>query len=219
MARSTFALMAIALAFAGSSAQAHDGVVHKNAVEARAHLQSRLAPGPEEDGASLPFPIKLGGPYALTDHTGAERTEADPDGRLQLLFFGYAKCQAICEVALPRMEEMASIAAAAGIDVQPVLITVDPERDTPDTLAEELAKRHPGFVGLTGSEEELSAVRRLFQIKRKHVFDDPEYGPIYAHGSHIYLMDADGAFLTFIPPILSPDRGAEIIAKYAANES
>lgn len=200
-------------------AVAHDGVKHKNAGEARAHLQSKIKPNPEDDGAVTPFPIKLGGAYSLTDQTGATRTEADPEGRLQLVFFGYAKCQAICEVALPRMEEMAGIAQTAGIGVQPVLITVDPERDTPEEMAKELAERHPGFVGLTGSEEELAAARKLFQIERKHVFDDPEFGAIYAHGSHIYLMDAQGGFLTFIPPILSPDRGAEIIAKYAASQS
>lgn len=194
---------------------AHEGVKHRNAAEARAHLEGKVRPNPADDGAVTPFPIKLGGAYALTDQTGATRTEADPQGRLQLIFFGYAKCQAICEVALPRMEEMAEIAQAAGIGVQPVLITVDPERDTPRAMAEELTERHPGFIGLTGSEEELAAARQLFQIERKHVFDDPEYGPIYAHGSHIYLMDAKGGFLTFIPPILSPDRGAEIIAKYA----
>ena len=206
----------LALALLALPATAHDGVVHKNAAEARAHLEQKIKPNPEDDGAVTPFPIKLGGPYALTDQHGQTRTEADPDGKLQLVFFGYAKCQAICEVALPRMEEMADIAEAAGIGVQPVLITVDPERDTPEEMAKELAERHPDFVGLTGTEAELAAARKLFQIELKHVFDDPEYGPIYAHGSHIYLMDADGGFLTFIPPILSPDRGAEIIAKYAA---
>ncbi len=209
---------ALTLAMLSLPAAAHDGVKHKDASEARAHLQSKIKPNPEDDGAVTPFPIKLGGAYELTDQTGAKRTEADPEGRLQLVFFGYAKCQAICEVALPRMEEMADIAQTAGIGVQPVLITVDPERDTPEEMARELAERHPGFVGLTGSEEDLAAARKLFQIERKHVFDDPEYGPIYAHGSHIYLMDGQGDFLTFIPPILSPDRGAEIIAKYAAAE-
>lgn len=209
---------ALILALSALPVAAHDGVKHKNAAEARAHLQSKVKPNPEDDGAVTPFPIKLGGAYELTDQTGAKRAEADPEGRLQLVFFGYAKCQAICEVALPRMEEMADIALAAGIGVQPVLITVDPERDTPEEMAKELAERHPGFVGLTGTEEELAAVRKLFQIERRHVFDDPEYGAIYAHGSHIYLMDGEGGFLTFIPPILSPDRGAEIIAKYAASE-
>ncbi len=208
--------IALALALLALPVAAHDGVKHKDAAEARAHLQSKIKPNPEDDGAVAPFPIRLGGAFALTDQHGQTRTEADPEGRLQLVFFGYAKCQAICEVALPRMEKMAEIALAADIEVQPVLITVDPERDTPEEMAKELAGRHPGFIGLTGSEEALAAVRKLFQIERKHVFDDPEYGPIYAHGSHIYLMDGEGGFLTFIPPILSPDRGAEIIAKYAA---
>ena len=48
------------------------------------------------------------------------------------------------------------------------------------------------------------------------VFEDPEYGPVFAHGSHIYLLDADGTLLTLLPPILSPERVVEIVAGYAA---
>ena len=207
--------LGVILALIGGAALAHDGVVHGSAEEAAAHLRA-VAPMPEDDGDTSPFPVDLGGPFSLVDQTGAARTEADPEGRLQLFFFGYAQCKAICEVALPRMYEMAEIAGEAGVAVQPVLITVDPERDTPEAMAEELGARHPGMIGLTGSEAALAAVRDLFQIERRHVFDDPEYGAIYAHGSFIYLMDGAGALLTVIPPILSPDRGAEIIAKYAA---
>lgn len=200
-----------AFAFCPAVAAAHDGEVHEDKAEALRHLSE----APLDEGTS-PFPADLGGAFALTDQTGARRTQADPDGRLQLFFFGYARCQAICTVALPRMAQMADIAAEAGIAVRPVLITVDPARDTPEGMVEPLAELHPEMVGLTGPEADLAAVRDLFQIERKLVFEDPEYGPIYAHGSFIYLMDASGGLLTVIPPIVSPDRGAEIVAKYAA---
>jgi protein SCO1/2 len=199
----------IALTLMGP-ALAHDGETHGNQSEALKHLSEAPL-----EGDALPFPVALGGAYSLTDQTGRSRTEADPEGRMQLIFFGYASCQAICTVALPRMAEITDIAQAAGLAVRPVLITIDPERDTPDSMAEPLAALHPEMVGLTGTEEALAAVRNLFQIERKLVFEDPEYGPVYAHGSFIYLMDAMGGLLTVIPPIISAERGAEIVAKYA----
>lgn len=204
------ALAAAAIAALAFAAAAHDGEVHDDKAEALRHL----AEAPVSGDAS-PFPVDLGGAFSLVDQTGARRSEADPDGRMQLVFFGYAQCQAICTVALPRMAEITEIAAEAGLPVRPILITVDPERDTPEGMVEPLAELHPEMVGLTGTEEELAHVRDLFQIERKLVFEDPVYGPIYAHGSFIYLMDAEGALLTVIPPIVSPDRGAEIVAKYA----
>lgn len=204
-------LAAAVLVAAANGGAAHDGEVHDDKAEALKHLSEAPV-----SGDATPFPADLGGPFALTDQTGARRTEADPEGRLQLVFFGYAQCPAICSVALPRMAEITDIAAEAGLAVRPVLITIDPARDTPEGMVAPLADLHPEMVGLTGSEAELAAVRDLFQIERKLVFEDPEFGPIYAHGSFIYLMDAAGALLTVIPPIISPDRGAEIVAKYAA---
>ncbi len=202
---------AACLAIMGAAvASAHDGKVHKGQAEALQHLSEAPL-----EGDALPFPADLGGAFSLIDQTGTRRTEADPDGRMQLFFFGYATCQAICTVALPRMAEMTEIAQAAGLQVSPVLITVDPARDTPEAMAEALRALHPEMVGLTGTEDELAAVRDLFQIESKLVFEDPEYGPIFAHGSFIYLMDAAGSLLTVIPPIITPERGAEIVAKYA----
>lgn len=199
-----------AAAFLAAPAFAHDGEVHEDKAEALRHLSEAPL-----EGDALPFPGDLGGAFRLIDQHGRERTEADPEGALQLLFFGYASCQAICSVALPRMAEMTEIASEAGIDVTPILVTVDPARDTPEAMVAPLAELHGEMVGLTGDEAALANIRDLFRVERKLVFEDPDYGPVYAHGSFIYLLDADGALLTLIPPILSPDRGAEIVAKYA----
>lgn len=198
----------LSLALAGA-AFAHGGIEHEGEGEALRHL-TELPDGPPE-----PFPVKLGGAFSLTNQFGERRTEADPEGNLQLVFFGYAQCQAICSVALPRMAEMAVILGEAGIRTSPILITVDPERDTPEAMRAPLANLSPDMIGLTGTEEELAAVRKLFQVEAKVVFDDPELGPVFAHGSFIYLLNGEGKLLTLIPPIMSPDQGAEIVARYA----
>ncbi|MEM7488042.1 MAG: SCO family protein [Pseudomonadota bacterium] len=168
--------------------------------------------------AALPdtlFPSNFGGAYALTDHHGRTRTEADPDGNLQLIFFGYANCEAICTVALPIMSEMAEALAADGIETTPLVITVDPTADTVDNMGPALATYAPGLTGLTGSEEDLAQVRKLFHVEREALFVDPRGVTVWSHGSHIYVMDGDGGFLTLLPPVLSTKRMVEIVKGYA----
>ncbi len=195
----------------GSAAQAHDGKVHTTDAEAAAHAASVPA--------GLPLPFDLGGAFTLTDQHGQQRTEADPDGHLQLLFFGYANCQEICSAALPQMADITAALAAQNINVTPVLITVDPARDTVEAMAPAMAKLSPDFVGLTGTDAELAVAYKAFSIESSLVFVDPASGPVYAHGSFIYLLDGDGKFITVLPPILSNDRMIDIIAAHAAQQS
>ena len=164
---------------------------------------------------STPFPLAIGGPFALIDDQGDARTQSDPQGNMQLLFFGYANCPSICATSLPLMGQISDRAADGGVRVTPVMITVDPERDQVGTMTDALAAHHPGFVGLTGGADALNAAYKAFRVSRSLVYTDPEYGPIYAHGSHIYLLDPEGALLTLIPPILTPERAAEIVLSYA----
>ncbi len=191
----TFALVAFTAA-----ALAHDA----------AHAPQAIPPA-----EGVPLPFALGGPFTLTDQFGQTRTEADPDGRLQLLFFGYANCEAICTVALPQMAGIVQDLRAKGLAVRPVMITVDPDRDTPEVMAAALAKLDPDFVGLTGSSQALAATYKAFAVENTVVFTDPDGNPVYAHGSLLYLLDGEGRFLTVIPPILSDERAAEIIAAFA----
>ena len=189
-----------------TSTNAHNGVDHATDAEAKAHL--------ELDENTPGFPTIKGGNFRLIDQNGNERTSKDPDGHHQLLFFGYAHCKAICSVALPRLAEAVDKLAADGIVVTPLLITVDPERDTITNLAEASPKIHPRLVGLTGDQEALAEAYDAFQVERKVVFEHPEHGPVYAHGSYIYLLGPDGGFKTLMPPILSPDRIAELVTRY-----
>ena len=169
------------------------------------------------DQSALPF--NLGGAFELTDQSGALRTQADPNGHPQLLFFGYANCREICSAALPMMAQVADAVAEQGITVTPVMITVDPARDTVATLGPALTKHHADFVGLTGTPEQLQVAYDAYQIETEEVFTDPEFGPVYAHGSFLYLLDAQGKLLTLVPPVVSPEAAAGIVAKYTQGQS
>ena len=108
--------------------------------------------------------------------------------------------------------------SSEGVTVTPVLITVDPERDTVDNMGEALNHYHEDLVGLTGSEVELQVAYDAFGVEKSLVYEHPEEGPIYAHGSFIYLLAPNGDFKTLIPPIVSPDRIAEVTLSYISGK-
>lgn len=191
----------------GTSAFSHDGVVHKDLTEALKH-QEETSPN------TAGFPEIKGGDFSLLDQFGRERTSTSPDGQYQLLFFGYANCKAICSVALPSMSAAIDILDNKEVAVTPLLVTVDPERDTVDNMVEPLKALHPRMIGLTGSEMALQEAYDAFQVQKSLVYEHPEEGPIYAHGSFIYLLGPDGDFKTLMPPILGPERIAELTLEY-----
>jgi len=159
--------------------------------------------------SASPLPFEVGGPFELVDQDGKTRTAESFEGKPFMLFFGYADCQSICTVAIPRMVETIDLLDADGVEVQPVLITVDPARDTPEKLAEYAPMIHERLIALTGSEEALAEARAAYRVEAEVIGEDI-LGPIYAHGSFIYLMGADGEPLSLLPPILGADQMAKI---------
>ena len=207
----------LTIALLPTSVVAHDGVIHGSDTEAAAHRAEAAIASQLPLGEVTDLPFNLGGAFELVDQTGTLRAEADPDGLPQLLFFGYANCLSICGVAMPMMAELVDALSVDGHKVRPVMVTVDPERDTVENMGPALKKLHQEFIGLTGSDDQLAHVYDLFQVSREKLFEDPEYGAVYAHGSHIHLLDGQGRVLTLIPPILGSERAGEIVAKYLGN--
>ncbi|MEM9013184.1 MAG: SCO family protein [Pseudomonadota bacterium] len=207
-------LIGLALAAFAGSALAHNGVIHGSEEEAAAHRAETAAKPLPPLPAATPFPVEIDVSFDLVDQTGARRTEADYAGRPALLFFGYASCEAICSVALPRMATTLDMLGDKAGGISALMITVDPENDTPEALAESMPEIHPQLVGLTGSEDALAAARDVFQVNVEKITEMPDGTPIYAHGSFIYLIDAEGMVATVLPPILSEERMAEIIERY-----
>jgi len=163
---------------------------------------------------SGPLPFEVGGDFELVDQYGTTRSQSDPDGRAQLLFFGYANCPGICSTTLPMMADVADILAAQGIVIRPVMITIDPERDAVGTLGAPMARLHGDFIGLTGSAAALARAYKAFSVEKALEFVDPERGPIYSHGSFVYLLDDQGEVLTLLPPVLHAERVASIVLGY-----
>ena len=93
----------------------------------------------------------IGGPFALIDHTGKPRTDADFRDKLMLVYFGFTFCPDVCPTDLLAMGLAVDRLGPAGEALQPLFISVDPERDTPDQLAKYVAFFHPRLIGLTGS--------------------------------------------------------------------
>ncbi len=130
----------------------------------------------------------LGGPLALTDHRGERITEAMFAGHMTLVYFGYSYCPDICPTSLQTMA--AAIAESeGGLGVKGAFITVDPERDHVEHLADYVPLFHEHLVGLTGSMSEIEPVAKAFRVYFRHRKDiNPEAYPV-DHSSYIYLMD------------------------------
>src|SRR4051794_8024938 len=97
----------------------------------------------------------VGGPFELTDQTGHRRTDADFQGKLVVIYFGYTYCPDVCPTELQSISLALDKLGAAADTVQPLFITVDPGRDTPARLADFVSSFHPRLIGLTGSLAEI----------------------------------------------------------------
>lgn len=108
---------------------------------------------------------KIKSTFTLTDHHGRTVTERDFRGRWQLVFFGYTFCPDVCPTTLAVMSQVLDILRDDAKKVAPMFITVDPERDTPEVLAEYIGAFHPDIVGLTGTSEQIKLAARSFRVK------------------------------------------------------
>lgn len=156
----------------------------------------------------------VGGPFTLVDHTGKTVTEKDFRGRYMLVYFGFTHCPDVCPTGLQVMSAALEKVGAKADQVTPILITVDPERDTPEQLASYVPSFHPRLVGLTGSPEQVGAALKSYRVYAKKV-DDPKSaaGFTFDHTSLLYLMDRNGDYIAHFTHATPVDRIAERLAK------
>jgi cytochrome oxidase Cu insertion factor (SCO1/SenC/PrrC family) len=153
----------------------------------------------------------VGGPFELTDQTGHRRTDADFRGKLVVLYFGYTYCPDVCPTELQSISLALDKLGAAADAVQPLFITVDPERDTPARLADFVPSFHPRLIGLTGSLADIrkTAVAYRTFFAKNNAAKPGDYS--VDHTGFIYLVGKDGRYLSFLPPGLAPDEIADAI--------
>ena len=156
----------------------------------------------------------IGGPFTLTDHKGRRVTEQDFRGRYMLVYFGFTFCPDVCPTALQVEAEALNKLGPKADKFVPILITVDPERDTPAQLASYVESFHPQLVGLTGTQQEIDAVAKAYRVYMRKV-EDPKSsaGYTFDHTSLIYVMGPDGTYRTHFTHTTNADAMAERLAR------
>ncbi|UFW48617.1 MULTISPECIES: SCO family protein [Bradyrhizobium] len=154
----------------------------------------------------------VGGPFELIDQTGKPRSDRDFRGRLMLVYFGFTYCPDVCPTDLMAIGQALEQLGPDADAVQPVFITLDPERDTAEHLAEYVPMFHPRLLGLTGSLDAIGAAAEAYKVYFAKIPIGKDAGEYTVdHTSFIYLMDRDGKYLGFFPPGTSAERMVEII--------
>jgi cytochrome oxidase Cu insertion factor (SCO1/SenC/PrrC family) len=154
----------------------------------------------------------VGGPFELVDHTGRTRTERDFRGQLMLVYFGFTSCPDICPTDLQAIGQAMDKLGHDAERVQPLFVSVDPERDTPRHLADYVPHFHPRLLGLTGSADAIRKAADAYKVYYARVnLGSAADDYTVDHTAFIYLMDRDGQYLGFFPPGTSADRMVEII--------
>jgi protein SCO1/2 len=158
---------------------------------------------------------KIGGPFTLVDGAGQTVTDAQFRGKLMLIYFGYTHCPDACPTALNTMAVALGKLGDQRKRVQPLFITIDPERDQGKDLSDYTAAFGADFIGLTGTLPQIQEVKREFRVyAAKHPTDNGGYD--MDHSSIIYLMDGEGGFLAHFTDASTPD---EIAARLVAATS
>jgi cytochrome oxidase Cu insertion factor (SCO1/SenC/PrrC family) len=155
----------------------------------------------------------IGGPFALVDHTGTPRTDADFRGKLLVIYFGYTYCPDICPGDLLAISQALESLGPTARQVQPIFITVDPERDTVEHLADYVSAFHPSLVGLTGAPDAIRKVATAYKAYYAKVEGADHKGYVVDHTAFIYLVGKEGQYLGFLPPSTAPERLAEVITQ------
>ena len=152
---------------------------------------SRTLHGQQGSGIAL-----VGGPFTLVDQDGRRVSEKDFLGKYMLVFFGYTYCPDVCPTELQVMSAALDQLGPEAERIQPVFVSIDPARDTPEVLKAYVGNFNPRLIGLTGTPEEIAAMAkayRVFYAKAGNSSSNTDY--LMDHSSIIYLMGPDGRFV------------------------
>lgn len=160
-----------------------------------------------------------GGPFSLVDHSGKRVSDQTFRGSFLLVFFGYTYCPDFCPTTLQGIAITMELLGEKATRVRPLFITVDPERDTPESMANYVGVFEHGIVGLTGTPEEIKKVAdayRVFYAKSRAGSPGEGKASHYTvdHSAFTYLMGPDGKYLTHFAYGVSPQTMAKEIHRY-----
>lgn len=156
----------------------------------------------------------IGGPFELVSGTGETVTDTDVITEPSLVYFGYTYCPDVCPLDVYRNAEAVDALDRKGISATPVFISIDPERDTPEVVAEFADVMHPKMIGLTGSPEQVKAASQAYRtFYRRQAGDGDDY--LVDHSTFTYLVLPEHGFVDFFRRDASPEDMAKTVACYA----
>jgi protein SCO1/2 len=157
-----------------------------------------VAVGAAELKSGVFEPPRIAPDFALQGSHGQTLKLSETRGKIVVLGFGFSHCPEICPATLANLSRVVKNLGESAKEVQVLYITVDPERDTTARLREYMAVFNPGFIGLTGSVEELAAIRKEYGILiEREAHRDGNYE--VHHSSYLYLIDRDGKLRALVP--------------------
>lgn len=157
----------------------------------------------------------LGGDFTLESSLNRPVSLSEFEGKVVILFFGYTSCPDICPTTMVRVQQaLQRLEPDVEAQVQPLFISVDPERDTPEQLQGYVTYFHPRFIGLTGELEPLKQVARQYgAFFAKDSRTESAAGYLVAHSGYTYLVDGEGALRALYRQDAEPEEMAEDITE------
>ncbi len=153
----------------------------------------------------------IGGPFTLVDKKGKTVTWQDLHGKWTMLYFGYTFCPDACPIDVQEMmrgfNAFAKAHPEAAAKIQPVFITIDPARDTPEIIGQWTGAFGPRLMGLTGTQKQVDAAADAFGVMHSKG-DETEGGYLMNHSRFVYLMNPKGEPIDILPV----DKGAKAVA-------
>jgi len=158
--------------------------------------------GPSPDGVDLRG-SSLGGDFTLTGNSGERVSWSDFDGKYRMIYFGFTSCPDICPTDVQRfsrgLNQFEEANPHLAEKVQPIFVTVDPERDSIEVVDEFVNAFHPRLIGLTGTVEEIEEVKSTFGASSSKQPEDENGWYNVSHTNFTYLYAPDGTPLGVIP--------------------
>ncbi|NQW10045.1 MAG: SCO family protein [Alphaproteobacteria bacterium] len=164
--------------------------------------QSRQDQGPD---------VVIGGWFELVDHTGEPVTYDDFKGKWPLIYFGYTYCPDFCPTSLTVMTQALERLGPLSDRVMPMMITIDPERDTVEALAAYHEHFDPRFVMMTGPPEQIDRAAKAWRVYYRKAESDSATDYLMDHSSITYLMGPDGGYVTHFGHDVTPEQMAETL--------
>ncbi|CAB4253179.1 similar to Saccharomyces cerevisiae YBR037C SCO1 Copper-binding protein of the mitochondrial inner membrane, required for cytochrome c oxidase activity and respiration [Maudiozyma barnettii] len=155
----------------------------------------------------------VGGPFELMDMNGNKFTEKDLLGHFTILYFGFSHCPDVCPAELDKLDIwLGKLEKTQKEKIQPLFITCDPTRDTPEVLKEYLKDFHSSIVGLTGTYDQIKEMCKTYKVFFSTPRDaNPKSDYIVDHSTFFYLLDPEGKFIDALGDLYDEQEGFDKI--------